>query len=145
MSAKVARRGFLKLMGGAAVGGKQAAQAALEHTGIRTALGSGVKHGNSIGDPCSAQDSGDNLRRMIWQGWIANGFPEWKMDRLRREHFTVHGLDPDIASFRSFSLVNKVSMQRERQVQQAIDNIGRCWSPDDPENVFMKKHKIGWL
>jgi hypothetical protein len=61
--------------------------------------------------------------------------------RLRAQQH-VHQLDPDIASYRSFSLAAKIEMQRERQLEAILSERKSWWqrlangiTPDDPDQL----------
>lgn len=111
------RRGFLKFLPAAVIGGKQAAAEAAE----KLALGN-VGALGSVGFPPSvgmihSPDSSDsttwarrNLTRLLDPRWLEQ----------RREQIGVAVLDPDLASMKSLSLSVRISMQKDRNFEREI-------------------------
>jgi hypothetical protein len=142
MKSKVARRGFLKLMGGAAVSGKHVATAAAEQAGL--SLGLAHPQGN-MPTEVSVYAGQEARRKSLWQRFINNELPKWKLEEIRREQSRVVSLDPDLASFRSFSLVAKVHHQRERQISRAISDLRHYWGENAERDRFMKENQLDYF
>jgi len=117
------RRGFLGFMGGAAVAGPSALKQAAENmVGLSrsAALSPGV---GGFGAPAPAQPGDANaltglLREHKLLGMIRNLTADQR-NELRRRTW-VDRLDPDLASYASFSLSAKIAMQRERNVDARL-------------------------
>ena len=118
------RRGFLGFMGGAAVAGPSALKKAAEDmVGLSrsAALSPGVggfgalEYGPQPGD---ANALTGFLREHKLLGRIRNLTVDQRNELLRRTW--VDRLDPDLASYASFSLSAKIALQRERNVDTRL-------------------------
>lgn len=128
------RRGFLGMLGGAAVAGpamaKQAVTSGLEAMSLGVdggMLTKGVGYANMAfqggGQPVdyvppSPLDPDHWLQRELRDllGMSKEDLDEW------RKSIHVGTLDPDLVANRSFSLAGKISIQREREFQRMRDN-----------------------
>ena len=129
------RRGFLGLMGGAAVAGPGMAKAAIEDTFIRGVAGGGVNGiiggaGSLVGQTFGG--SGEH--------WAVGQLKQW-VGRTPQQHafhmarHGVHQLDPDLAGYRSFALHRKISLQRERDY----------WREYNGQKNWLQALVDGWL
>lgn len=109
----LARRGFLRALGAVPFAGRSAAQA-LVQTGVdASGFGSWVSPVQAIEVPTSSAP----------EAWIvANGLPGFVKDALRQNRRVPRGIDPDLASNRSFSLCTKIRIQRERDLERAVSD-----------------------
>jgi hypothetical protein len=117
------RRGFLGFLGGAAVAGPgmvktaAASMSDMHLPGINAlATGSGISGGiETAGMPYD--DPSHQIERMArWN--LARLNPDWI--RRKKQERWVDGLDPDLATYRSFSIGAKVRMQRERNFDRWV-------------------------
>jgi hypothetical protein len=77
----------------------------------------------SAGQGSLVENNGDygRTRLNLWRTML--GDAAW-LRRKRTQYGSVNALDPDIASYRSFSLSHKIHMQRERNFQQWLETQG---------------------
>lgn len=123
------RRGFLGLLGGAAVAGPGMAKQAISDLSIGNVLKeAGIAQGgvfSTLGDTvagASAAAEGDWLQRELAK---VLGLTAAQHAKEMRE-MSVVALDPDIASYRAVALHRKISLQRERDYWRRI-NERRGW------------------
>jgi len=117
------RRGFLGFMGGAAVAGPSALkQAAEDMVGLSrsAALSPGVGGFSALAhdQPGDANALTGLLREHKLLGMIRNLTTDQRNEL--RQRTWVDRLDPDLASYASFSLSAKIAMQRERNVDARL-------------------------
>lgn len=149
---KQTKRGFLKLLSGAAFGGKKVVEtAAAEAVKLAGVDGSGFGYahspfiGGSVG-PILANEGPVNAREAVWKQMLRSGsLPSWKVNEIKEETDRVYSLDPDLATFRSFSLAAKVHIQRQRQYDRAIASARKRLDLDDLREAFLKKHGFDWF
>lgn len=109
------RRAFLGFLGGAAVAGPQAAKSAAQMTMADTSF-AGLGLARNMGALAAGSESPDkswavtSLKRLV-------GMSDVEVARRKRGHY-VDGLDPEVASLRSVSLVHKVRMTRDRAFER---------------------------
>lgn len=116
------RRGFLGLMGGAAVAGpsmaKQAAatMADLSLPGMPRAelLGAVVQSGYGYdGAPGGNDRARNSLAKLLGRSAAQHAF--------HKKRLMITQLDPDIAGYRSFSMSAKIAMQRDRDYERDLE------------------------
>jgi hypothetical protein len=119
------RRGFLKFLPAAVIGGKQAAAEAAEKLALGNApigglglmdadssLGGGSYAANCIGVSASSSEWAiKDLRRLIDPAWLAE----------RRDEIRVQALDPDLATMKSMSLGVRMQMQKDRLLARHVE------------------------
>lgn len=118
------RRTFFGFMGGAAVAGPAALKKTAEDlAGLSTGrpLSAGL---GGFGFPASAppQDAARGLLGLTHERnllKLLGGLTAAQRQRLRQETW-VDRLDPDLASYASFSLSAKISMQRDRNLEARL-------------------------
>src|SRR5690554_3619951 len=121
------RRGFLSFLGGAAVAGPSMAKSAVS-TGIE-----GLSVGNAAGlMQFAPQPSyyGDSLATSSGElppshpkHWVQRQLSDFMgatAEELREQRLRtrVHALDPDLATYRSYSLAAKMRIQRDRDFER---------------------------
>lgn len=116
------RRGFLKFLPAAAVGGKRALVEAAERLVLPGVVNPGLA-GSGGGAPApDGSPLDDDPSRRIWATkrlfQLANPV---HLEQRRQDAWHVHALDPDLASMYSMSLSAKIVIQRERNYQRALD------------------------
>ena len=137
---KVGRRGFLKFMGGAAVGGKQIAVDVAKQAGVTVGLGSGNSDIGAVGVPMQAPGRGISLGKWL----LKNALPEWKVAEIRENSKRVHFLDPDLSALHSFSMAAKIGIQQQRNFERQIKAF-RDWAfIDEERQAFNQQHDF-WL
>ena len=144
------KRGFLKIVGGALLGGKKVAETAVAEAAQMAGLSAGSGDGHSFigmsGRPVSRSQEDVAKQEAIWRRMMmSNDLPSWKVKELKREVSRVYSLDPDIASFRSFSLAAKIHMQRQRQYDRALEYAREGFDLDDARRAFLEKHGFNWF
>lgn len=127
------RRGFLGLMGGAAVAGpgmvKQAAAAAVG--GLETLAVPGAAMLGDVGYAQSAVPWGVQGTKATLDGaGILAKLAGLTADQRRRAKNQMHvsALDPDIASYRSIALHAKIDWQKERQFNRMLEQRKSMWT-----------------
>jgi hypothetical protein len=147
----IGRRGFLKALGLAPAVGASAAQRlvgvgeGLSAVFGGQALSAGVSE--YTGFPSSLKATGDNSGGayidpdLIAKAYLAvNPVPDFVVERMRQEMRGIYRLDPDLAVNRSFSMSAKVMIQREREIDRAIENTKRINSRNLAKKAFTKLH-----
>lgn len=129
------RRGFLKFLPAAIVGGRKAIAEAAKDEAAKWALikPTGVTDERAwIPVRRSYETLFPTAEKMRSNALsqLATLFSPSNVDRIRRG-VVVTRLDPDIASLRSFSLSVKMSMQRERAVQKEL-----YWEKDRLDGII---------
>lgn len=134
---KLARRGFLKLLPVAGLAGKAAAEdaatrlAGLGTTGLAQNVGGGFAAeglgcaSNQVQPASLAQGSAISVdvRRKIIQRVLRLPNLRGELESILYEDQRHVGfIDPDLAAKRSFSLAAKVTFQRQRNVERALQN-----------------------
>ncbi len=125
------RRGFFGFAAGAAVAGPGMVKQAAEQIGL-DALRIGGGESNLIGMTGSGYglQTADKAYDAISEakGMLAKfvGITAAQRARAKRETH-IGSLDPDLASYRSFSLSAKIEMQRERNVEARIHQSKSMW------------------
>lgn len=108
------RRSFLKAFGALPLA-PAAAKEALASTGMSgLGIGSTLAEIGAVQQAATIADDGSKVANWI----LANGVPDFVLEAMRRDMQAPNGLDPDLAANRSFSLVTKVRLQQERDVQR---------------------------
>lgn len=147
----IGRRGFLKALGLAPVAGASVAQRMIgvgeglsavfggqalsagvsEYTGFPGPIGqTGDASGGTYVDP-----------DLLAKAYLAlNPVPDFVIDRMRHEMRGIYRLDPDLAVNRSFSMSTKVMIQREREIDRAIEQTKRINSRNLAKKAFSKLH-----
>lgn len=140
---KIARRGFLKMMGAAPVaGGALAKEAAAQISGVS------VGPSGYFGGQLEAQSGKASLagmmkpRSSILKWLIENGIPEWKRKQIREQvKAESWRIDPNIASMRSMSLQAMYAEQVRRNVKTAEEQVLKRFKSDsEPWQEFYEKH-----
>ena len=99
----IGRRRFVRALGLLPAAAASPGEA-LRAVGIDRTMGSyvaAVATGGSD-DTAAAQADEQAERASAWV--LANGLPPYVLDAVRRDRRVPHGLDPDLAAYRSFSL-----------------------------------------
>lgn len=130
------RRAFFGVMGGAAVAGPQVAkEVASRVAGLDSLrltgglLGPGEHLGSTYGlnqfasQADKASDAVGEAQRMLTK---LVGITAAQRARVKRDT-RVGSLDPDIESYRSLSLVFKIDMQKEREVEARLNQGKTMW------------------
>ena len=134
----IARRGFLRLLPGAAVAAPIVAKAAADELmGQQAGLVRGVLGGGVEMAQACAPAPPDRSR--IKDFFSKFGLPDFERDRIWQET-SVHYLDPDIAAKKSWSMNVKILTQRERNFKQRIGRELRAWDFEDAREAFQRKH-----
>lgn len=123
----ISRRSVMKLFGGGALAGRQAAKAALEAANINAGgnaagLGSqffpgAIGHGSPVPSGIEQETYSSRIRKALKELMASKG------DRIAET--VVHGLDVDIASMQSWSAAYKVSRMRYRIADREFNNTRR--------------------
>ena len=87
----------------------------------------------------------DRIRRSLWRKFFKQGLPEWKERRLRMHAKQVHSLDPDLASFKSFSMVAKVHQQAQRNYDNRLAEMEEEYETGEEYTLFKKNHGLSWF
>jgi len=130
------RRGFLGFLAGGAVAGpgmaKQAAAATLADLNVAALAGGipGEDQGYGAPFPMPGDQSGWAQMQLAK---LLSRTAEQHAHFKRRQR--VHTLDPDIASYRSIALHQKIAMQRERDYARNLR--------DERDNL--QAHILGWF
>ena len=119
------RRAFFGLVGGAAVAGPAMAKEAVTKLAQATALSDlQLPYGlGYAGETAAAQSMlggygmMDHVARAKKKLDLIRGFTAAQRSEMKAGQ-NVHELDPDLASYRSFSLAAKIDIQRERMVDK---------------------------
>jgi hypothetical protein len=119
------RRGFLKFLPAAVIGGKQAAAEAAE----KLALGAGPIGGLGLMDAAGSLSGGSYTANYIGSSvqntdWAINDLrrlldPAWLAER--RDEIRVQALDPDLASMKSMSLGVRMQIQKDRLLARYVE------------------------
>lgn len=130
------RRGFLGLMGGAAVAGpamakeavtKLAQASTLADLQLPSALGQVAEAGGwARGLVAGGGTPFDHVTRAKKKLDLIRGFTADQRSALKAGQH-VASLDPDLASYRSFSLAAKIDMQRGRIVDKLLSERKSWW------------------
>ncbi len=133
------RRGFLGFLAGGAVAGpgmaKQAAAATLADLNVAALAGGIAGEDSYYGGSTGAIKSGRSS-----SGWAKVELAKL-LTRTSEQHahfkrrLRVHTLDPDLASYRSIALHQKIAMQRERNYARNLR--------DEIDNL--QAHILGWF
>ncbi len=121
----IGRRSFVRALGLLPAAAASPAET-LKTAGIERTMGSyvGAVVTSGSDDTAVTQTEAQAERASAWV--LANGLPQYVLDAVRRDRRVPHGLDPDLAAYRSFSLAAKVAIQRERDFQRACaDTLAR--------------------
>lgn len=130
---KIARRAFLRMLPVSAFAGRQAAEhAAKELAGL--ARGSafppsagladafGINNNTVAAEQASGRFLDQRVREFALRNALATPALRAEIEAiLYDQHRTVHALDHDLASNRSYSLAAKICYQRQRNVARALE------------------------
>lgn len=111
----LARRGFLRMLGGAVAAGPAIGKSAADMTLADTRLWpQGLSAGNLVEPPVPHTPSATHARSMLEE--LKRGGEQAR--RLRRTRLHLEGLEPDLATMRSLSLTTKVRLSRDRAFER---------------------------
>ena len=119
----IGRRSLLRLISAAPLAASSTRAmdlAGLRTAGLGTYVGSVGTGSIGPGQTGSTNAEPDYVRGASYL--LANGIPAFAKEALRRQQRTPSGLDPDLATNRSFSLAAKVQLQRDRDFDRAVEN-----------------------
>lgn len=118
------RRGFLGMFAGAVVAGpsmaKQAAAETLAGLNVN-ALSGGIASQSGEFPPYGGAVSSSGMNNWASNELAKLGLRTASQHEFYKRRMTVHMLDPDLASFRSFALHQKIRMQRERDYERSLE------------------------
>lgn len=117
------RRGFLGFAAGAFVAGptmaKDMASKAVADASVLHGLEAiGIDGNRRSYAPEVVRETSDLTRALKALSLLRSLSGDQRQELLRRQF--ISGLDPDIASYRSFSMSAKIALQRERQLEQLL-------------------------
>lgn len=74
-------------------------------------------------------------------GWLrGNRLPDFVLERIHRDaHNNIYRFDPDLASYRSFSLSTKFRLQGQREITRAIEDTHRNSAAELARAQFRKQ------
>jgi len=118
---KATRRAFFALFGGAVAAGPAAAKTAAQMTMADLSVG---KLGLSLGSSMVSGSPAGSINETSQVGWAKDSLKKLagvsKVERaMRKQEFYFDGLDPQIASLRSISLVNRIRISRDIQFERS--------------------------
>lgn len=136
--ASMKRRGFLGLIGGAAVAGpsmaKQAIAASLGDTLLSQVGGGALRSGGDAGPAAPwVSDGGDSHWAVKRMAKLALRTAAQHAFHIRRQN--ISSLDTDLAANRSMALQMKVRLQREREY----------WRQLEGERGYLEAQIAGWF
>jgi len=140
---KVDRRGFMGLMGGAAVAGKGALKsAATKVAGIGVpGLYPPTKSPDLRGESYEVAEE----HRLEYVKKLAGVLPRWKEREFERWSKNVYTIDPDIYALKSMSLTRMVQAQRKRNFENMKKDFFNEPIFADERKKFLSKISLGWL
>lgn len=117
------RRGFLGFAAGAVVAGptmaKEMASKAVSDASVLHGLEAIGIDANGLSKAPEVSNATYGAPRALNTLSILRSLTgDQRQELLRRQY--ISGLDPDIASYRSFSMSTKIALQRERQLEQHL-------------------------
>lgn len=118
----VGRRSFLGMLGASPIVAKSAALVTKQNIEKGIAEQAGVRVGTMIPSvPYISPHSDEQRRSGLLDFLLSRRIPKWAEEDLYEQSRTVHVLDPDIASKRSWSFNVKVAEQRARNLKRLRD------------------------